>query len=458
MAQRSRRNTLITSWSLVLSLTLTGWLTVPANSAEPVFTGQVRGGRVEGIVVSADTGAPLVHITVWLAHKAEKAVWAPNRTARTDEFGRFGFDQINPGRYSLSVGLEGHLTRIYPDRQTGDQSDYLEVEEGGVISGLRIDVQPGGKISGTVRDRNKKPLPDSIVKLLELRETGEPYVVAETRTDQSGRYHLEKIHPKRYLLRANRVNKDQSNQSMEVGYYPNADSADSAMPISIDPRIAMSDLDITVGNRVRAAVITGTVTDKLTGKPLRGVPVAAEERWRSFHRTKTAADGSYRLEALLPGRYLLKTEGREVGYGYLLDVKELSVTDDHVINIALIPAPLIIATVQYVGRDPHPAACEYSVTLEFNCRNCTTHWSKTYGGKEDVFEFHAPEIAPVRIGAGFANPRYRVERVLLGDQDITDKWTGLGPGEKLTNVRILITDQQGPEPKTEKRRPAGPHE
>jgi hypothetical protein len=374
--------------------------------------------------------------------------------AQTDEFGRFGFDQIIR-LYTLSVGLEGYITRLYPDRQNGDPSDYLEVEEGGVISGIRINVQPGGKISGTVRDRDGKPLTDSIVKLLELRETGEPYVVAEARTDQSGRYHLEKILPKRYLLRAQRPTQDGANQSIEVSYYPDAASADSATPIAIDPRIATSDLDITVGHRVRAAVITGTVTHKLTGMPLQGVPVAVEERWRSFLSTKTAADGSYRLGPLLPGRYLLKTDGRQGRDGYLLDVKDLSVTNDHVINIALIPAPLIVATVQYVGRDPHPAACEYSVTLEFDCRNCTTHTSKTYGGKEEVFEFWAPEIAPVRIGAGFITPRYRVERVLLGDQDITDKWTNLGPGAKLTNVRILITDQQGPEPKKGNQRPGG---
>ena len=183
--------------------------------------------------------------------------------------------------------------------------------------------------------------------------------------------------------------------------------------------------------------------------------MSAEERWRSFRSTKSAADGSYRLECLLPGRYLLKTAGDKVGDGYTMEVKELSVAGDHVINFALTPAPLIIATVQYVGHGPHPALNEYSVTLEFDCGNCMTHVNQPYRGKEEVFEFRGLEIVPVRIGAGFATPRYRVARVLLGSQDITDKWTHLSPGDKLTNVRILITDEQELKPKTANRGPEG---
>jgi len=43
----------------------------------------------------------------------------------------------------------------------------------------------------------------------------------------------------------------------------------------------------------------------------------------------------------------------------------------------------------------------------------------------------------------------------MGSEDITGKWINLAPGEKLTNVRILITDQQGLEPKTSNRSPGG---
>ena len=247
MAQR-RRNASVTLLSLVLSATLTGLLTVPANSAEPVGTGQVRGGRIEGLAFSGDAGTPLVGVTVWLMPQPEKTEWGPVRTTQTDKLGNFSFDQVNAGRYRLSIGLEGYITRLYPDLQSGDKSNYLELAESQIIAGIRINVQPGGMLSGIVRDENGKTLPGSTVKLIELREIGERYVVvAEAQTDQSGRYHFEKVLPNRYLLRAQRVIEDQADQFIEMGYYPNALSANSATPLAVDPAMLLRDIDITAG-------------------------------------------------------------------------------------------------------------------------------------------------------------------------------------------------------------------
>src|SRR4030095_9672892 len=128
MAQR-RRNSLFSLLSLVLSTILTGWLPVPANSAEPVCSGQIRGGRIEGIALSGDSGIPLAGVTVNLMPQPEKTTWGPARIARPDKRGTFVFDHLSRGLYRLSIGLEGYITRLYPDRQSGDQSNYLEVEE-----------------------------------------------------------------------------------------------------------------------------------------------------------------------------------------------------------------------------------------------------------------------------------------------------------------------------------------
>ena len=53
-------------------------------------------------------------------------------------------------------------------------------------------------------------------------------------------------------------------------------------------------------------------------------------------------------------------------------------------------------------------------------------------------------LAALGLGLAMAVPAFAA--------DITGKWTSLAPGEKLTNVRILITDQQGPQPETGNRR------
>jgi len=436
-------------WSVVVTFTiiLAGWLTILTGSAEPVSTAQFHPGRIEGIVVSADKGMPFAHLTVWLRHKPEdkdRTGWAPFRKAQTDERGRFVFDQVNPGRYQLSVGPEGYITRAYPDRNQGDPSQYLEVDEGAVISGIRINVQPGGKISGTVLNQRGEPLSGFDVKLFHLRAAGEPFLAAEAETDRSGHYYLDKILPNRYVLRAERIKRDKASTWMEVGYHRVAASLDSAAPIEVNPGDVLTNVDVTVNHTMKSASITGIVINAQTGKPLPQVLVVAEEVWerspRNPPKTLTAADGAYRLEGMLPGLYFIKADGREVENGYKLGAKKLLVTGEHIIGFELTPAPLIVATAQYIGQDRPPAPGDFSVSLQSDCRNCETGVSIPYRGQW-TFEFRGVEAAPVRIGAGFASPRYKLARVLLNDEDITDKWINLRPGEKLTGVRILITDQ-----------------
>src|SRR5262249_7532138 len=152
-----------------------------------------------------------------------------------------------------------------PDR--GDLLQYLEVDNGAVVSGIRINVLPGGKISGTVLNQKGEPLNGFIVKLFHLRAAGEPYLAAEAETDRSGHYYLDKILPNRYVLRAEWIKRDKASTWMEVGYHRDAVSLDSAAPIEVSPGDVLTNVDITVNHTMRSASITGTVINAQTGKP-----------------------------------------------------------------------------------------------------------------------------------------------------------------------------------------------
>jgi hypothetical protein len=439
-------NKLLTPCSVLVAVVLACCLTIIIDCVESVSAGQVRGGRIEGIVVSADTDTPLAHETVWLLPEPDSMARAPSRTTQTEEQGRFVFDGVTSACYHLSVGREGYITRIYPDPNDGDQLRCLEVAEGVVFSSIRMNVKPGAKISGIVQNEQGKPLSGFMVKLFHLRDDGSYFLIADTQTDQSGRYYLDRVLPKTYVLRAERAKSDKGDTAIEVGYYGNAASFEGAAIIDVSPGAALTGVDVIVNRSAPSAVISGVVTDSQTGEPLPGVRVFAQEKYEyppsNSPGAITAADGTYRLRGLLPGRYYIKTEATKVGDGYKMGFKELSVTDRHIIDFALIPAPVIIATVQYVGAGQRPGPNDYAVSLDFNCRNCATHSSQPYR-REERFEFRGftIEIAPVRIGVGFISLRYKLDRVLLGERDITGQWLELKPGEKLTDVRVLITDR-----------------
>jgi len=445
---------IVIRYTIIFGVFLASWLV--AHGAETI-SAQTHGGRIEGIVVSDDGDRPLAHQKVWLNPQPGIMGWAPPRTTQTDETGRFVFDRVNPGRYRLSIGPEGYQPRVYPDWREGDRRNYLEVREGAVVSDIRINVHPAGKISGTVVNQQGEPQSGFIVKLFHVRAVGEPKLQGEAETEESGHYHLDRIYPNRYVLRAERTKGSENDTRIDVSYYGDAVSFDSAKLLDVSPGTVLTGVDVVVSQTAASALVSGTVTDAETGKPLTGVEVVAAEVWEltpsHLRKATTAADGSYRLAGMLPGNYLIATDGTKVGNGYqygfrtrLIDGTasspgEISLSGSHVIDFALIPAPMIVATVEYVGSRQQPVGNDYAVSLECNSpTSMNNNTSHPYRASR-TFEFRGLDVAPVRIGVGFASVRFKLDKVLLGDDDVTGKWINLHPGEKLANVRILITDR-----------------
>lgn len=429
--------TLIKRWIVTWGVILASGLFV---LMEPVDSSaaQARGGRVEGLVVSAETGAPLADAEVWLDHVAEVDP-APRRRARTNEAGVFVFNRVHPGHYRLYARKAGYLIADYLQPQQADPQTYLAVAEGTVISNVQIGLPLGGKVSGTVLNEQGQPAAGLIVKLLGLSPAGDDVSaasVATAQTDEAGRYKLDELAPGRYVLRAERRSVNPTGARLEFAYHPDAESWSAATPLEVGPGDALSEVNITFYPRTEPPVVTGAITDAHTGAPLAGVQVDLVDASNLGIHTRTAADGTYRLEGMPPGRYTISAHGEAVGDGYDWVLEKTSVElGPNVINFELTPAPLIVATVEYIGSGVPPTPGDYmvSVRVDGNTRGIT------FNGQE-TFEFRGLKSGQARIGVGFAALQYKLAAVLLDGQDITGQVFELRAGDKLTGVRILITD------------------
>jgi len=58
------------------------------------------------------------------------------------------------------------------------------------------------------------------------------------------------------------------------------------------------------------------------------------------------------------------------------------------------------------------------------------------------FAVHGLRLGQARIGVGLATSGLAVAAIWVSDQDIAGRELELRPGEKLTDVRILITNDQ----------------
>lgn len=150
---------------------------------------------------------------------------------------------------------------------------------------------PGGTITGTVRDPDGAPVADAVVWGF---GPGDLWLGrAMTRTDATGRYRLEGFDRTEILVAAV--------PPQRAGLGPVYADA----PVATDVGVEVTGIDLTVPRR---GSISGRVLDH-EGRPLAGVSVAAwapGDRWIAGAGAVSRADGTYRVDGLTPGTYHLR--------------------------------------------------------------------------------------------------------------------------------------------------------
>ena len=231
---------------------------------------------VEGVVVSAGSGAPMaaMHVRLSVATGPPR-LSAPmvGTTIDTDAQGRFAFSGLAPGFYILNVMAENYAIQASgQQRVLPGEGMLMNLMDGQLRRGLEIRLAPAGIVTGRVTNTDGRPLAQSAVELRQpvydafgRRGYDDPIAAM---TNDRGEYRLTSIPPGHYYLVA------------ETPWAPNTKPADAygAMlyPGTIDPNAA-TPIDVVAGapmvlkdlalERLRLYAIRGRVIDQTTGQP-----------------------------------------------------------------------------------------------------------------------------------------------------------------------------------------------
>jgi hypothetical protein len=129
------------------------------NSAPPAET-IVTVTKIAGTVVSSETGAPLAQTRVSIADTKNRANM---RWMITNESGRFEFDRISPGKYSLVGAKRGFLTGAYEQHEQFSTAIVTGTEFATTQLVLRL--TPMASIEGRVVDEAGDPVRQGRVTL-----------------------------------------------------------------------------------------------------------------------------------------------------------------------------------------------------------------------------------------------------------------------------------------------------
>jgi protocatechuate 3,4-dioxygenase beta subunit len=132
------------------------------------------------------------------------------RTATTDDEGRFTFQNVPAGRFTLQAARPGYLTASYGARRPARPGTAVVVTDGAQVEDLTLRLIKGGVITGTVLDANGQPaagVPISVLRYIYRELTGELALSTETigsstTTDDRGAYRAWGLTPGNYLVMA----------------------------------------------------------------------------------------------------------------------------------------------------------------------------------------------------------------------------------------------------------------
>jgi hypothetical protein len=180
------------------------------GSPKPMAQGEDRAGSegpalqlsLRGRVIDAGTGRPIAGALV----EARLARHSGSPVIITSQNGAFAFDDLEPGKWTLSATKSGYLDAAADQQRPMGRSRAYELAAGTVVDDAVIRMWRPGIISGRVTSPSGNPLPGAPVRA--VREDGPELPVGVvfsaryymTGTDDRGEYEIGALPPGSYCV------------------------------------------------------------------------------------------------------------------------------------------------------------------------------------------------------------------------------------------------------------------
>jgi hypothetical protein len=301
---------------------------------QTVSTAQLPSSRasIEGIVVRAGANQPLEGARVTLV--AVTASASPGMTSpivtsaggglpaevalgagsgnltssvppvTTDASGRFSFQNLPPGLYSLQAFRDGYSRHSYGQRTPGGPATAIRIAAGQSLPSVVLPLVPAGNISGVIRGPEGQPQVGVPVQLLRATYNAAAqrafHVEGTARTNDRGEYRLYWLTPGRYVVSAgaapgpNRTTganaplspNEVPDRSFTLTYYPGVFDARGAALVEVTSGGELTGVDFGVPSQ-QLHRIRGRIIDSNTGQP------PASAALSLAYRTLAGASGAF---------------------------------------------------------------------------------------------------------------------------------------------------------------------
>jgi len=420
----------------------------PRDNAQATQPGTAT---LRGHVVAADTGQPL--------RKAQVRIFSPelreNRLATADGDGKYEFKEVKAGRYQITASKGSYVALQYGQTRPFEPGKPLEILANQTIEKVDFALPHGGIITGRVLDEFGEPLPDTMVSVQRYQNfNGQRRLMPAGRnamTNDIGEFRLFAIPPGQYYLSATlRPMGGMADTDDRSGYaptyFPGTSNIAEAQRVTVGLGQTISDMNMALMPS-RTSRVTGTVVDS-QGRPFTGA-IMAFPKSESFMMFGPPAqikpDGSFVVNGLTPGEWVLQTTGPGAGAGGDYASAEVTINGDDVNGIRLVGAPPLTVSGRLVVD---PAAAQALRPSAVRIMIAPAQIGIPMIGMtgpaavNDDLSFEAKaRPGKMRITLASPMPGWAIRSVRYRDIDVIDSGIDLRAGESVTDVEVELTNR-----------------
>src|SRR5215213_10009358 len=267
--------------------------TTPEKSASASISGKVtlKNKAVAGIVV--------------LAEEQNARTWPrTNYRGTTDESGKYRITNVPAGTYLIRPVASA----LAPENER--TNDSVVVSEGESVEDINFSMVPGAVITGNITDAEGRPVIEEYVMLLPIDSTViDGRFLGALRTDDRGIYRAFGLRQGNYKVYVgNNESLPGSRAAYRQTFYPSVIDEAKATVVEVIEGSETTNVDIVVGRPPASYKVSGRVLDAETGKPLQNIKYGVYQSRDHGGSSRvgpavTNANGEFRLENVLPGKY-----------------------------------------------------------------------------------------------------------------------------------------------------------